>query len=263
MSIEGTITPAQYVQHHLSHLQFSLKTFTFGEAKGFWVLNIDTLVVSILIALLLASLLRFAALRMRDVPGKIQNFSEVMVGFVEKTVHETYHGKSELIAPLALIIFLWVFCMNLMDLLPVDLLPRVMSFFGVHNFKNLPTADPNATFAMSLSVFMLIVFYNIKIKKGHLVKELFTFPFGPYLFPLNFLFRLVEELVKPFTLALRLFGNMFAGELIFILIALLPWWSQWLPGGVWAIFHILVIALQAFIFMMLSIVYLSMAHDTH
>ena len=135
--------------------------------------------------------------------------------------------------------------------------------FGVPYFKNVPTADPNATFAMSLTVFFLIIFYNVKIKKFHLTKEVLTVPFGPYLFPLNIVFRLIEECVKPLSLALRLFGNMFAGELVFILIALLPWWAQGLPGGIWAIFHILVITLQAFIFMMLTVVYLSMAHDTH
>ncbi len=153
--------------------------------------------------------------------------------------------------------------MNVMDLLPVDLLPRALGLAGVTHFKSVPTADPNATFAMSLSVFALIVFYNIAMKGWHLGIEVLTKPFGPWMFPVNVLFRLIEELVKPLSLALRLFGNMFAGELIFILIAILPWWSQWLPGGIWAIFHILIITIQAFIFMMLTIVYLSMAHDTH
>ena len=153
--------------------------------------------------------------------------------------------------------------MNAMDLLPVDFLPRILGVFGVPYFKSVPTADPNATFAMSLSVFALIVFFNIKAKKQHFVKEMLTFPFGPWLFPINFLFRIIEECVKPISLALRLFGNMFAGELIFILIAILPWWIQWGPGAIWAIFHILIITLQAFLFMMLTIIYISMAHDTH
>ena len=117
--------------------------------------------------------------------------------------------------------------------------------------------------AMSISVFLLVIFYNVTVKGWHLGKEILVAPFGPYLFPLNILFRLIEEFVKPFSLALRLFGNMFAGELIFVLIAQLPWWAQWLPGGVWAIFHILIITIQAFIFMMLTVAYLSMAHDTH
>ena len=119
------------------------------------------------------------------------------------------------------------------------------------------------TFAMSISVFFLILFYNFTVKGWRLGKEVLTSPFGPWLFPVNIFFRLLEEIVKPFSLALRLFGNMFAGELIFVLIAMLPWWSQWLPGSIWAIFHILIITVQAFIFMMLTIVYLSMAHDTH
>jgi F-type H+-transporting ATPase subunit a len=151
-----------------------------------------------------------------------------------------------------------------MDLLPVDLLPRIMGLFGVHNFKTVPTADLSMTFAMSLSVFFLIIYYNIKIKGFGLLKELFTQPFGKWLFPLNILFRIIEELTRPISLSLRLFGNMFAGELIFILIAaLLPWWIQWIPGGIWAIFHILIITIQAFIFMMLTIIYLSMAHESH
>jgi F-type H+-transporting ATPase subunit a len=153
--------------------------------------------------------------------------------------------------------------MNAMDLLPVDFLPRIFGVVGWHNFKAVPTADPNATFAMSITVFLLVIIFNIKSKKHHLIKEMLTFPFGPYLFPINFAFRLVEECVKPLSLALRLFGNMFAGELIFILIAIMPWWMQWPPGAIWAIFHILVITLQAFLFMMLTIIYLSMANESH
>jgi F-type H+-transporting ATPase subunit a len=257
------LTQGQYVQHHLEHLTLDLKTGQIG-GEGFWVINLDTLIVSVVIGFIIIGLFRFAAKRASSgVPGKLQNFVEMIVGFVQKSVEESYHGKSKLIAPLALVIFLWVFLLNAMDLLPVDLLPRLLGFVDVEHFKNLPTADPNATFAMSLSVFFLIIFYNIKIKGFHLVKELLTQPFGAFLFPVNIIFRCIEEGVKPLSLALRLFGNMFAGELVFILIALLPWWSQWLPGSIWAIFHILVISIQAFIFMMLTIVYLSMAHDKH
>jgi len=262
----AAITPAQYVQHHLEHLTLNLRTFRVGdlqEAQGFWVLNLDTFLVSLILGIGLVVFLRFVAVRMREVPGGLQNFVEIMVGFVDKSISEVYHGKSKLLAPMSLIIFMWVFLMNAMDLLPVDLLWRILDLFGVTYFKNVPTADPNVTFAMSLAVFFLIIFYNIKIKKFHLAKEMLTVPFGGYLFPLNLVFRLIEECVKPLSLALRLFGNMFAGELVFILIALLPWWGQGLPGGIWAIFHILVITLQAFIFMMLTVVYLSMAHDTH
>lgn len=261
MSAE-TMTSGEYIQHHLDHLTVDLNP-QFGNGS-FWSFNLDTLFVSVLLGLFLAGLLRFIAVRMTsNVPGKLQNMFEMVIEFVQGTVHESYHGKSQLIAPLALVVFLWIFCMNTMDLLPVDLLPHVLSFFGIHHFKNVPTADPNATFAMSLSIFVLIIFYNVTIKGFSLGKEILTKPFGPYLFFLNVPFRIIEEVAKPFTLALRLFGNMFAGELIFILIALLPWWLQWLPGGIWAIFHILIITIQAFIFMMLTIVYVSMAHETH
>jgi F-type H+-transporting ATPase subunit a len=154
--------------------------------------------------------------------------------------------------------------MNFMDLLPVDLIPTLLSLTGVEHFRAVPTADVNLTFGLSLSVFFLLIYYNFKAKGaiglGH---EVLTKPFGAKLFPLNIAFRLLEECVKPLSLSLRLFGNLFAGELIFILIALLPWYIQWPLGGVWAIFHILIITLQAFIFMMLTIVYLSMATETH
>lgn len=154
--------------------------------------------------------------------------------------------------------------MNVMDLLPVDFFPTLAHVFGVNYFRSVPTADPNATFGMSIAVFFLVIFYNFKIKGGlGFTKETLVFPFGRWLFPLNILFRAMEEGVRPFSLSLRLFGNLFAGELIFILIALLPWWIQWTVGGVWAIFHILIISIQAFIFMMLTIVYLTMAHETH
>lgn len=207
--------------------------------------------------------MRLVATRMKMIPTGMQNAVEIVLEFVDNAVHEIFHHKTTFIPSLALTIFLWIFFMNAVDLLPVDLIPKLLSYVGVEHFKAVPTADPNATFAMSISVFLLIVFYNIKVKKHRLLKEMFTAPFGPYLFPINFVFRLVEECVKPLSLALRLFGNMFAGELIFILIAILPWWVQWPPGAIWAIFHILIITLQAFLFMMLTIIYLSMAHDSH
>lgn len=248
-------SPAEYVQHHLTHLT---------SGQGFWNFNIDTLFISVLVAVLIAGILGFVAARMKSgVPGPFQNFVEIIIEFVQRSVSESYHGKSKLIAPLALTIFLWIFLMNVMDLLPVDLIPGFLGLFGVPHFKTVPTADPNATFAMSVSIFFLIVFYNVTVKGWHLGKEVLTMPFGAWLFPINIIFRVIEECVKPLSLALRLFGNMFAGELIFVLIGLLPWWAQWLPGGVWAIFHILIISIQAFIFMMLTIVYLSMAHDSH
>lgn len=257
------MTPGQYIQHHLEHLTLNLKTLTIGEPNGFWTLNLDTLIVSIILGILVFGTLRLIAVKMTEVPGRLQNIVEIIFEFVNDAVHEIFHHKTTFIPSLALTIFLWVFAMNAMDLLPVDLLPRLLSTVGIHYFKTVPTADPNATFAMSISVFFLIILYNLRVKKARLLKEMLTFPFGPYLFPINLAFRIVEECVKPLSLSLRLFGNMFAGELIFILIALMPWWIQWPPGFIWAVFHILVITLQAFLFMMLTIIYLSMAHEGH
>lgn len=252
-----------YIQHHLEHLQLNLSNYTIGNG-GFWTLNLDTIIVGLVTALLIGGTLRYVAVHMQiGKPSRLQNFVEVAIEFVQRTVSESFHGKSQLIAPLALTLFLWIFFMNALDLLPVDLFPGLLGMFGVHHFKSVPTADPNMTFAMSISVFFLVIFYNFTVKGWRLGKEVLVSPFGPYLFPLNIAFRLIEEFVKPFSLALRLFGNMFAGELIFVLIATLPWWAQWLPGSIWAIFHILIITIQAFIFMMLTIAYLSMAHDTH
>ena len=264
-----TLTDAQYVQHHLYHLVLNLNTFTVVDAAhsspGFWTLNLDSMGVSIVLGVLFLAFFRFVAARMVvGIPGHLQNFVEIMHEFVQNVVKETFHGKRTLIAPLALTIFIWVFLMNFMDLLPVDLVPRLMELLGLGYFRAVPTADPNVTFALSLSVFALLIFYNIKAKgTTRLGKEFVTKPFGKWLVPINIIFRLLEECVKPLSLSLRLFGNLFAGELIFILIALLPWWIQWTVGGLWSIFHILIIVLQAFIFMMLTIVYLSMAHESH
>jgi F-type H+-transporting ATPase subunit a len=268
MSASQAVTPVQYIAHHLEHLTLNVKTGQWGgDLPGFWVLNVDSLVVSILLGCAFLFLFRFIAVRMTTgTPGKLQNFVESIIEFVDTLVKESFHGKSTLIAPLSLTIFMWVFLMNFMDLLPVDLIPRLVGLgTGAEYFKTVPTADPNITFGLSIGVFFLIVFYNLKVKGPFgVLKETLTFPFGPWLFPINIMFRIVEECVKPFSLSLRLFGNMFAGELIFVLIAaLLPWWSQWLPGGIWAIFHILIITIQAFIFMMLTIVYLTMAQEQH
>lgn len=257
------ITPGQYIQHHLEHLTLNLKTLTIDDAGGFWTLNLDTMIISILLGCFIMGTMRYVALNMQEVPGRLQNLVEMIHEFINNAVHEIFHHKSTFIPSLAMTIFVWIFLMNAMDLLPVDFLPRILALFGVPYFKTVPTADPNATFAMSLSVFLLIIFFNLRAKKHRLLKEMLTFPFGPYLFPVNVAFRIVEECVKPLSLALRLFGNMFAGELIFILIAIMPWWIQWPPGAIWAIFHILVITLQAFLFMMLTIIYLSMAHEAH
>lgn len=260
------MTAAQYIEHHLTHLTYNVKTGQWVDDGSFWVLNIDSLVVAWLLGFAFLFVFRHVAARVTaGIPGKLQNFVESMLDFTSGLVKESFHGECALIAPLALTIFCWVFLMNFMDLLPVDLIPRLLALFGVHHFKVVPTADPNMTFGISLGVFLLIVYYNFKIKgPTGVLKETLTFPFGPWLFPINIMFRIVEELVKPFSLSLRLFGNMFAGELIFVLVAaMLPWWSQWIPAGAWAIFHILIITIQAFILMMLTIVYLTMAHEQH
>lgn len=257
-------TGSEYVQHHLQHLELNLQNFTISNG-GFWTLNLDTLALSFILGGLFLLLFSFVARRVVvGTPGKLQNFVEILLEFVDKSVNETFHGKSALIGPLALTIFVWVFLMNFMDLLPVDVLPLLLSTVGAEHFRSVPTADPNITFGLSITVFLLVVYYNFKIKGAlGLAKEMLTQPFGPWLFPINVTFRLIEELVRPISLSLRLFGNLFAGELIFILIALLPWWIQGIPGGVWAIFHILIITIQAFIFMMLTIIYLSTAHESH
>ena len=189
----------------------------------------------------------------------------MMVEFVDTSVKESFHGKNKVIAPLALTIFVWIFLMNLMDLIPVDFIPHLATLAGVPYFRIVPTTDINATLGMSLSVFALIIYYSIKIKGvGGFTKELTLQPFNtPIMIPFNFVLEMVGLLAKPVSLALRLFGNLYAGELIFILIAILPWFAQWALSVPWAIFHILVITLQAFIFMMLTIVYLSMAHEDH
>ena len=257
MSAEGQTT-TEYIQHHLTNLQV-------GE--GFWALHLDTLFVSLALGLIVFGTMWLVTRKATaGVPSGMQNFVEMVVNMVDSQVKDTFHGKSALIAPLALTIFVWIFAMNAMDVIPVDLLPLIASWFGVHNLKVVPSTDLNATFAMSLSVFFLIYFYSLKVKgfKGF-SKEILFSPFGkfPLLIPVNILFRIVEDIAKPISLALRLFGNMYAGEMVFILIALLPWYLQWTLGAPWAIFHLLIITLQAFVFMMLSIVYLSMAHESH
>lgn len=253
------LTPApdatSYIQHHLEHWEWHTSFGTY---------NLDTLLVSWVLGLSFLLLFRWVAKRATvDTPGPLQNFVEMLYDFVQSQVKETFHGRSTLIAPLALTIFTWVFLMNFMDLIPVDLIPRFTESIGIPHFKTVPTADPNLTLGMSISVFLLLIIYGIKIKgiKVYL-KEWVCKPFGPWFFPINLTLKLVEECAKPISLGLRLFGNMYAGELIFILIGLLGY-SQFLLGVPWAIFHILVITIQAFIFMMLTIVYLSLAAEEH
>ena len=285
-------TASGYIQHHLQNLTFGQLpngdwgfAHTAQEAKemGFWAFHVDTLGWSVFLGLIFILLFRMAAKRATSgQPGALQNFVEVMVEFVDGSVKDTFHGRNPLIAPLALTIFVWIFLMNLMDLVPVDFLPVLAAKIAGNDhlfFRVVPTTDPNATLGLALSVFALIVFYSIKVKGiGGFLGELTLHPFSSknifvqiLLIPVNFLLEFVTLVAKPISLALRLFGNMYAGELIFILIAVMFGSGLFLLStlGVvlnwaWAVFHILIITLQAFIFMMLTIVYLSMAHeDSH
>jgi len=256
-------TETEYIQHHLHHYQLDLRNLTIGDG-GFWTLNLDTLSVTIITGILFLALFYFVVKNFKSAnPGKLQVAVEMIFESVERLVGEIFHGKSTLVAPLALTVFVWVFLLNAYDLIPVDLIPRLLFCFGITEFRALATNDPNLTFALSFSVFLLVIFYNFKSKGAYnLAKETLTAPFGIWLFPVNFIFRIIEEGVKPLSLSLRLFGNMFAGELIFFLIATMSWWLQWTVGGIWAVFHVLIIAIQAFIFMMLTVIYLSMAQES-
>jgi F-type H+-transporting ATPase subunit a len=260
--VEQGPSAVEYIQHHLTNL---------SVGEGFFTFHID----SFLVGLMLAGVLAWTAKKVGsnldpDKPTGLQNLLETIIEFIDKQVKDAFVGYNPLIAPLAFTIFAWVFLMNAMDLIPVDLLPLIASWMGIHYLKVVPTANLDTPLALAGSVFVLIVFYNIKIKGGLGYIKMFLFhPFPSsnlvvkiILIPFNILMTTIEELAKPVSMGLRLFGNMFAGELIFVLIALLPWWTQFLPGGIWAIFHILIITLQAFIFMLLTVVYLSMAHQS-
>lgn len=267
-----TVSSTDYVVHHLTNLKLDLSTMTLDPyATGFWVLHVDSLVFSFLLGGLFLWLFRkVAKSATTGVPSGLQNFVEMIVGFVDSQVKETFPGHHPLIAPLSLTIFVWVFLMNCMDLVPVDLLPAIAAGAGIDYLKVVPVADVNITLGMSLSVLVLIYYFNFKFKgAGGFAKEALTHPFGPWMAPFNLLLRIVEDLAKPVSLSLRLFGNLFAGELIFILIALLfmqGWILSFLGLGLhwlWAVFHILVVTLQAFVFMVLTIVYLSLAAEHH
>lgn len=258
MSVEQSataLTPGAYIQHHLTNLQIG---------QGFWALHLDTLLIGWVLAIGLIVLGWWAGRRIEaGAPSGLQNVLEFLVEFVDQRVAEIFDVHNPLIGPLALTIFAWVFLMNAMDLLPVDLLPAAAGLIGLHALKPVPTTDLSTTFGLSLSVFVLILYFNIRSKGfGGYLRTFLLHPFGKWMAPVNILMTVIEELAKPLSLGLRLFGNMFAGELIFLLIALLPWWAMWLPGGAWAVFHIVVITLQAFIFMLLTIAYLGMAQQT-
>ncbi|MCW5620493.1 MAG: F0F1 ATP synthase subunit A [Burkholderiales bacterium] len=254
-------SPTEYIGHHLTNLTAAV------GAGPFWVVHVDSLIVATILGVICFGVMwRAASKASPGVPGRFQAFVEMVYEFVDGQVRDVFQGDRSFIAPLSLTIFVWVLFMNAMDLIPVDFVPTLLGLFGVHYFKAVPTTDLNTTFALSITVFFLIIFFSFKAKgTGGFLHELFTAPFGSHwaLWIPNFLLNIIEFLAKPVSLAMRLFGNMYAGELVFLLIALLPWWAQWLPGAGWAIFHILIITLQAFIFMVLTAVYLAMAHEHH
>ena len=282
-------TASGYIQHHLQNLTYGqlpngdwgfAHTAAEAKAMGFWAFHVDTLGWSLALGLIFILLFRMAAKRATSgQPGALQNFVEVIVEFVDGSVKDTFHARNPLIAPLALTIFVWIFLMNLMDLVPVDFLPMLAAKISGNDhlfFRVVPSTDPNATLGLAFSVFALIIYYSIKVKGiGGFLGELTLHPFSSkniavqiLLIPVNFLLEFVTLVAKPISLALRLFGNMYAGELIFILIAVMFGSGMFLLStlGValnwaWAVFHILIITLQAFIFMMLTIVYLAMAHE--
>ena len=288
-----TQTISEYIVHHLTNLTYGKLPAGFeredgsvvGEggawvmahggneaaAMGFNAIHVDSMLWSIGLGIIFCWLFRGVAKKAESgVPSKAVNIVEMIVEFVDNTVRDTFHGQNKLVAPLALTIFVWVFLMNLMDLIPVDLIPSLLALAGVHYQKIVPSTDPNITMGMAVGVFILMLYYSIKVKGMGFVKELTLNPFNhPVFIPVNLFMEVVGLLAKPFSLGLRLFGNMYAGEMIFILIAaLFSAGIAWaLPAGLlqigWAIFHILVITLQAFIFMVLTIVYLSMAHEDH
>lgn len=290
-------TASGYIQHHLQNLTLGqlpagferldangqlveviaeptwtiAQTAAEAKAMGFWAFHLDSLFWSVFLGLVFIVLFRSVAKKATSgVPGRLQNAIETIIEFVDGSVKDTFHGKNALIAPLALTIFVWVFFMNLMDLVPVDWIPGLATLAGIPYMKIVPSTDPNITLGLSLTVFALIIFYSIKVKGiGGFVAELTLHPFNSpnkavqaILIPINFLLESVTLIAKPISLALRLFGNMYAGELIFILIALVGYFQLPMHFG-WAVFHILVVTLQAFIFMMLTIVYLSLAHEDH
>lgn len=278
---------AEYIKHHLQNLTFGklpdgswgiAHTAEEAKAMGFWALNLDTFFMSLLLGVIFLFIFRSVAKQVQSgVPSGLQNFCEWIIEFVDSNVRGSFSAKNDLVAPLALTIFFWVFAFNLMDLIPVDYVPLLMSALGVPYFKIVPSTDPNATFGLALGVFLLMLYYSVKMKGlGGFLGELTLQPFGKWGMPVNLVLEGVSLIAKPISLALRLFGNMYAGEMIFVLIALMGGaWAGFSLGNAalfgsqillslgWAIFHILVVTLQAFIFMVLTIVYLDMAHQVH
>jgi F-type H+-transporting ATPase subunit a len=283
MAAEQALGANEYIRHHLTFLSNKEPT----GLVDFTSIHLDSIFFSVLLAVLFAGAFYLAARRATSgLPGKFQNFVELIVEFIDGQVKDSFHGDNKLLAPLALTIFCWVFLFNAMDILPVDLLPALAQGVGIEHLKVVPSTDLNVTFAMALTVFVLIIYYSIKVKGlGGFLAELTLQPFSSrnrlvqaLLVPANLVLEIVPLLARPISLALRLYGNLFAGEMIFLLLAVLTlhgisalagiggWLAvlaQFVLGFIWAVFHLLVITLQAFIFMVLTVVYLSMAQEHH
>jgi len=270
-------TAGEYIIHHLTHLQNHKQT----AIVDFSVFNLDSIFYAVLLGVVGSFFLwRAAKSATSGVPGRFQAAVEMLVEMVDSQAKGIVHNAQsrKLVSPLALTVFVWILLMNSMDFLPVDLLPKIGEMFGLHYMRVVPTADLSVTMGLSVSVLLICLFYNVKIKGfGGWVHELFSAPFGDkfYLYPINFLMQMIEFVAKTVSHGMRLFGNMYAGELIFMLIALMGgafaftgtgialFLGHIVAGTVWAIFHILIVALQAFVFMMLTLVYLGQAHDAH
>ncbi|BAC24148.1 atpB [Wigglesworthia glossinidia endosymbiont of Glossina brevipalpis] len=263
-----SLSSKEYISHHLKNLQIDLRTFKIvqeNDSSSFWFLNIDSLFFSFFLGIIFLLFFNYISKKFTiGTPGRIQASIEILVEFINSNVKDIFgHNTNKIIPPLSLTIFVWLFLMNLMDLIPVDFVPYIANFiFNISELRIVPSSDINITLSMSLGVFLLILYFGIK-NKGIVVflKEFFFQPFNNYLLiPVNLVLELISLLSKPVSLSLRLFGNIYSGELIFILISgLLPWWLQWILSVPWAIFHILIIILQAFIFMILTIIYLEMS----
>ncbi|MBF56973.1 F0F1 ATP synthase subunit A [Halomonas sp. FeN2] len=275
MAAGNEVSTTYYIQHHLQNLTFGnhpengwslAHSAEEASEMGFWAIHLDTMGWSIAMGLLFIWIFRKAGkMATTGVPSGLQNAVEMVVEFIEDMIKGTFKGHNPIIAPLALTLFVWILFMNTLKIIPVDYFPVLFSKLGVDYMKIVPTTDVNATLGLALGVFGLILYYSFKVKGvGGFAKELSLTPFNHWaLIPFNLLLEIVALLVKPFSLAMRLFGNMFAGEVIFILIAMLPFWAIWVLDVPWAIFHILIVVLQAFIFTVLSVVYLSAAHEHH
>jgi F-type H+-transporting ATPase subunit a len=269
---EHAPTAGEYIGHHLTHLTST--GHKQASVIDWSVLNVDTIFWSIAMGLLGIFLLSRAASKATSgVPGRFQAAVEILVEMVESQSKNIVHGDRSFIAPAALTVFVWVLFMNAMDFFPVDMFPRIGELFGIHYQRVVPTADLNGTLGMSIGVLLMCIYYNIKVKGfGGWLHELFTAPFGnhPLLYPVNFAMQMIEFTAKTVSHGMRLFGNMYAGELVFMLIALMGstataagFFGHVVAGSIWAIFHILIVVLQAFIFMMLTLVYIGQAHEGH